>query len=316
MVSNNPLPKIPQYLPDEPEIIFLRELSDGSLQIVNEDEATTAKIIYPDGRVIFAEPDETADLHYGPGPHASGSPQKAHGYRYRYRTGVGGKTVRIRITGGRSEGHKKTDAMLEKHRLGRELAAKANEFYQGVEIVYTHERRSFKVGDNDYNSAGSYNPETNTITLRPGAIDKYGRLKDATLFHELQHARWKKFQDMYYAEYAEIMELAEQSDSIADWPIDLQGELKPGYEGRWPAYELYQKSISSDERIAYWGTLNRVGDYSAAYWDAAEDNVDRILAINETLAEIAEAEQYGTTKGIPDEWMQLFREIKDVTQVG
>jgi hypothetical protein len=71
--------KLVSILPKKKQTVFLRINDEGRFEVVPQADADMVKVLYPDGRVEFGEDAKAAELHYGPGPHPSGSPQSSHG---------------------------------------------------------------------------------------------------------------------------------------------------------------------------------------------------------------------------------------------
>jgi hypothetical protein len=246
-----------------------------------------------------------ADLHYGPGPHPSGTSQDVHG------GGSDGQPSAVEKR--RSAFQKEMEEMLARNKRNRATVKALNESgdYPGVTFEYSTDSYGFQVGEYENVAAATYHKDTKTIRMYKGAFRDDGTAKEYMLAHEYQHHIWHEFNNRFSEENQEIMSLMKGEDDRGDWPISMSGKVKPEYKGRWPTYEFYWDKLSSYEDLEKWEELDGVSQYSRVYWqEKAVGELGRWRAINETLAEIAYLEHDDNLGLVDEEWIELYNGIR------
>jgi hypothetical protein len=192
---------------------------------------------------------------------------------------------RLRVDAILTEGYKGEAPTPEQEwKMRDEIAAVIYDFMavNPKDVPMRHEEpQEFTVGDQKYRSGGHYYPSKHEIAISDNNHPTYvGQL----VAHELMHSKFQAVRNAYDAESARISGDNRGGDK---WIMrastgELWDEFKPDY----PVHA----ALGPDG----WGSADELRkddgntDYSREYWKAeGEGKGDTILAVNETLAEMA-----------------------------
>ena len=182
-------------------------------------------------------------------------------------------------------------------------------------IEYTTEDKKFKVGEAEFNYAGSYQFGDSKITLYMNQLNE-NNAKGVTA-HEIGHRKFQLLTEMYKAETALMMKDPGPPPDPShqywwgrkggtDAMMKPDGTLRPPYDKHYPIYQewteigMMRPSLEQDDGIT---------PYSKMYWTEWEKGtVNTNLAYHETMAEItrAQARMGKHAAGTGAGWRRLY----------
>lgn len=217
----------------------------------------------------------------------------------------------------RAQMHRDTRALLK-----NDLESVVLELgYDPNMVKYAGHGYGFEVGGRKFTAAADYNPNTGVIRVFQDSIyesDAGFAVRRGIMAHEIQHAKFTKFEEILKQQNNAITERLREEDN-AGVPFNKQF-LRPDGSFRnledaakYPAVVIQTKLMDKHD---IYKNLGGVSDYSNAYWEAYRAGKGGYyVAINETLAEVAKLR--ATKAGVVSkEWNDLYDELSKVVADG
>ena len=169
-------------------------------------------------------------------------------------------------------------------------------------IKYHAAEKTFKIGERELKYGGSYNPDSDEITIYHAEGWKQDAM-NAVMAHEVMHSKLDEHLAKHKKELEIISEPWRQSDreKYIAWE---SGKLKPEYVGKFPHYEWERKWFIENSKSLK--MFDGVTQYSSYYW---EEYGFSGRAFEETMAEIAKLDYQGRLSEVKAPWRECYNEF-------
>ncbi|MFA5035710.1 MAG: hypothetical protein WC479_00845 [Candidatus Izemoplasmatales bacterium] len=209
------------------------------------------------------------------------------------------------------------DEVPEEHKnqIRQELEEYADElgFPRDKMVYFNYKGSAFIVGENNYETAMSYQPKTGEITVFSNSLtyDENGipHINKRLIAHEVMHHRFHLFEKQLHRQEALLKKLQDpwDSDSVV---LDKQGNVRPEFISQYWAIDIKQRYYGYTELRSLLYQIP-VTNYGKSYIEVARTaNYGLAVsnAIGENLAEVA-AYNGDPNVFISKRWTNLYNEI-------
>jgi hypothetical protein len=256
---------------------------DDNMRAATPDVATTLKIMFHSGEVMFAREDsgehEITDVYESPD----------------YIKGEGGRMFGSRPRAGGEEEHTATVMAI---------ATKADKV--ATDLGFDSTRIDIVPGTREFEVNGVKHTAAGDADIYSGALGRIRLYKDhlpldsveGVTAHEVEHMKFQSVMDAYHAESKEVMADPGPLPNPAGkyyWEksggthglMKPDGGLRAPYDKQYPTYSAIQETLYAPS-IMDFSIGDGVSNYSAEYWKGFQDGtVPSNIAMHETLAEMA-----------------------------